>query len=132
MRDLIKTLAVALDNDDYATARTTLADDVKYEVKDEILEGPDAVLDSYEKSSIMAHNLFDGVEYDHEIGAIEDNQVTVNYTDALTIGDETLVHHARQIYTVDADRGVTEIVNFELPGESAKVDEFLARHGKSR
>lgn len=132
MRDLIKTLALALDHDDYTTARTALSDDVRYEVKGEVLRGPDAVLQSYEQASIMAHELFDAVGYDHEIGEIESDQITVDYTDALTIGDETLVHHARQIYTVDPDRGVIEIVNVELPGESAKVDEFLARHGKSR
>ena len=133
MRDLVSRLAVALDSDDYVTALSTLADDVRYEVGGETLIGPQAVVDSYEAASIMAHKLFDEVGYDHEIvQSSPEGDFTINYVDILTIDDETLVHHARQKLTVDPNNGVTHIVNVELPGERDKVDAFLERHGKSR
>ncbi len=132
MRDLVSTLARALDNDDYETARTALAPDVRYEVKGSVLEGPEAVLESYRGASEMAHRVFDAVGYDHEITSEDGKTFVVNYTDALTIEDETLVHHARQIYTVEPGRGVTQIVNVELPGEADRVDQFLSRYGRSR
>ena len=132
MKHMVETLARALDEDDYDTARTVLAPGVTYEVKGQVLEGPDDVLDSYRDASSMAHRIFDGVGYDHVISQGSDSGFVVDYRDVLTIGDETLVHHARQEYTVDPERGVVHIVNVELPGEAKRVDDFLARHGRSR
>lgn len=133
MKNLVRRLAVALDSDDYETAFSTLAKDVQYELGAETLVGPQAVVDSYQAASVMAHDLFDQVGYDHEIvESSPDGEFTINYEDILTIGDETLVHHARQKLKVDPAIGVTHIFNIELPGERERVDEFLHRHGKSR
>lgn len=132
MREIVERLALALDNDDYDTAHSTLADDVQYDVKGMTLVGPEAVVDSYRAASLQAHELFDAVGYDHEISSEADGEFVIEYTDILTIGEETLVHHARQNLSVDPNLGVTRIVNVEIPGEADNVDRFLARHGKSR
>lgn len=132
MQEVVEKLALALDSDDYETARSVLSEDITYEVKGETLTDPDAVVDSYRMASKQAHEIFDRVEYDHELDVDDGSGTyTMNYTDILTIGDETLVHHARQIIRV-SDGKVDHIVNVEIPGERENVDEFLARHGRSR
>lgn len=130
-REIVRKLARALDADDYETARSTLASDVRYEVKGDILRGADAIVDSYRSSSEQAHRIFDEVGYDHEISNEHEGTYTIDYTDTLTIADETHVHRARQLVTVE-DGMVARIVNVELNGEAASVDSFMARHGRSR
>lgn len=131
MKEIVESLAVALDADNYEAAHTTLAANVRYEVKGLTLIGPDAVVDSYRGASEQAHELFDGVGYDHEITQEGDNTYVISYRDILTIAEETVIHHARQDVTV-VDGEVVQIVNVELDGQRELVDEFLARHGRSR
>lgn len=130
-RKIVEKLARALDADDYETARSTFASNVRYKVRGDILLGAHAIVDSYRSSSQHAHRIFDNVRYDHEIANEYEGTFTIDYTDILTIADETHVHHARQFVTVD-DGLVCEIVNVELDGEAESVDRFLARHGRSR
>ena len=131
--DTVEALAAALDNDDYTTVLSLLSDDVTYELGNRTLRGPEAVAASYRESSEMARRIFDSVEYGHSHPRTTDGHTFgIAYTDTLTIDDETLIHNAHQTVTVDRTKGVTHITNEEVPGESAKVEEFLERHGRSR
>ena len=121
-------MATALDHDDYEGAHGLLHPEVVYEIGEETLHGPDAVVESYRSSSEMAHGLFDTVGYGHEIVETEGPTFTVRYRDVLTVDGETHTHFARQEMTVGSDRTVARIVDRPVPGERAKVDEFMARH----
>lgn len=126
-------LARALDHDDYEAAASVLSSTVRYEVYGEVLEGPEAIVASYRVASENARRIFDEVAYDSSVSRTKDPSVfSVDYADILTIGDETLVHKALQHVTAESGVGVTEIVNVDVPGEGARVDDFLARHGRSR
>lgn len=130
--DVADRLAQALDDDDYETARALLSPHVVYEVGDETLVGPDAVVDSYRAASTMGRQMFDELGYGHETPTpVGEGSFEVRYTDVLTIDDDTHVHYARQEITV-GDGGVTRIVDRPVPGEREKVDEFISRHGISR
>lgn len=132
-REYIETLAAALDSDDYETAKSAFAESVSYVIGEETLLGPDRIVASYREASEMAHRIFDDVGYDHQVHGTDDpEQFIVAYQDILTIGNETLTHQARQHVRAQTDKGVVHIVNVEVPGESERVDEFLARHGRSR
>lgn len=131
--DLVERLAAALDADDYPTAASVMAERVRYTIGDQDLTGPEAVVASYRAASEMAHRLFDQVEYGHRVIPSDDpHTFRVSYSDNLTVGAETLRHMAEQEVTVVPDQGVVRIVNVELPGETARVDAFLERHGLSR
>lgn len=131
--DIVSRLAEALDRDDYETAGSAMADRVEYSIGDQVLVGPEAVVDSYRAASEMAHRLFDRVEYGHRVMTTDDpNAFRVSYSDTLTISGETLKHMAEQHVTVAPGEGVVRIVNVEVPGEREKVDAFLERHGLSR
>ena len=130
---MVKSLAQALDADDYEAARAVLAPDVSYEIGDEKLVGPDAVLASYRSASEMAQRLFPSVEYRHQvIGTVERTKYRVRYFDVLTAGEETHEHVAEQMVTVDPQLGVVRIVDTPVPGEREKLDEFMERHHITR
>ena len=129
----VKSLAQALDDDDYEAARGLLSPEVVYEIGDERLVGPDAVLASYRSASAMAHRLFPGVEYRHQvIGTVERTKYRVRYSDILTVGEDTHEHIAEQAVTVDPQLGVVRIVDTPVPGEREKLDEFMEEHNITR
>lgn len=131
--DYIKTLAQALDDDDYETATSVMTPDVEYVIGDQTLSGPAAIVASYKAASEMAHRIFDGVGYDHEIVATDDPDLFhIHYSDILTIGDETLTHKALQYVRAEEGKGVVHIINVDVPGERERVNDFLTRHGRSR
>lgn len=131
--EVVETLATALDEDDYDTARSVLDPEVVYEIGGNTLIGPDAVVDSYRKSSELAHQLFDEVAYDHEIlGTDEGAAFRVRYRDLLTAGGETHAHFAEQEVTLGRHWVVVKIVDRPMPAEREKLEEFMARHGISR
>ncbi len=131
--EFVKSLADALDADDFETAADNMADDVVYTIGDRVYEGPAAIVASYRESSEMAGRIFDEVGYDHVVFPTDDpNTFRVSYSDILTVGDDVLHHQAEQHLTVSPGSGVVRIVNVEVPGEREKLDEFLAKHGLSR
>jgi hypothetical protein len=131
--DLVERLAAALDADDYPTAASVMAERVRYTIGEEDLTGPEAVVAGYRAASEMAHRLFDRVEYGHRvIPSDSPHAFRVRYSDTLTVAGETLRHMAERQVTVAPGEGVVRIVNVELPGETAKVDAFLERHGLTR
>lgn len=128
--DLVERLAQALDDDDYATAASVMADRIEYSIGNQQLHGPEPVLASYRDSSEMAHRLFDRVEYGHHLMPTDDpNTFRVSYSDTLTVAGETLKHTAEQHVTAVPGDGVVRIVDVDLPGERDKVDGFMKRHG---
>jgi len=131
--DLVEQLAEALDRDDWPSVASAMAERVHYSIGEEELIGPEDVVASYRTASEMAHRLFDRVEYGHQLVPTDDpNTFRVGYSDTLTVSGETLTHQAEQHVTVAPGEGVVRIVNVEVPGERAKIDEFLERHGLSR
>lgn len=122
-------LAKALDKDDFETAKSLMGPGVVYQIGDDRLVGPEAVVDSYRRASGMAHALFDTVDYDHVIqGVIEQNTVRIRYSDLLGVGEDQHSHIAVQDITIDPTLGIVEIVDRPVPGEREKLDGFLASH----
>ena len=131
--EYVETLAQALDSDDYATAESVMSADVEYVIGDKTLIGPQAIVASYKTASEMAHLIFDAVAYDHDIVSSDDPTFfSIDYSDILTIDDETLTHMAVQHVRAKPRRGVVHITNVDVPGERERVDAFLERHGRSR
>jgi hypothetical protein len=131
--DIVERLADALDRDDYEAAMKVMADRVRYSIGEQVLEGPEAVVQSYRTASETAHRLFDRVEYGHDVVSTDDpHTFRVSYSDKLTVSGESLTHMAEQQVTVDPEQGVIGIVNVDVPGEREKVDAFLHRHDLSR
>jgi hypothetical protein len=131
--DIVESLARALDEDDFTTAASTMAERVEYLIGGQTIRGPDAVVASYRAASETARRLFDGVTYGHEVIPTDDpSSFRVSYSDELSAGSETLRHLAEQHVTVAPGEGVVRIVDVDVPGERERLDEFMQRHRISR
>lgn len=120
---------MALDSNDYETARSLMDPEVVYIIGEHRLVGPEEVVGSYQRASEMAHSLFDTVEYGHVVqGVVEQQTVRVRYSDALGVGGDEHSHYSVQDLTIDPDRGIVEIVDRPVPGEREKLDDFMASH----
>lgn len=123
--------ARALDADDLAAARPYLDSDCHYQLRDETLRGPDAILESYRRASRMAQELFDDVAYASRVLAVKGDTAVVHYEDILTLDGETHVHNVRQRLAFGGDGLIAYIEHEDLPGERERLERFLARFGKT-
>jgi hypothetical protein len=133
VHDVISGLARALDDDDFATARTFLAEDCVYEVGETTHRGPAAIVGSYAAASARAHRLFDEVRYESEVGPVTGAAATVTFTDYLfKAGHPWHRYRLQQTFTVDATGRIARIVHEEIPGERARLDDYFKACGIAR
>ena len=128
-----RTLAAALDAEDYLTARRALDSACVYEVGDEVHEGPDAILASYAASAAWVRRTFDDVRYESLAEPLPDGRVSVLYTDYLVLaGGRMHRHRCRQTLTIASDGHVTRIEHQDLPGEREALEAFFDAAGIER
>mgnify|MGYP000885101595 CR=1 FL=1 len=125
-----RAFASALDRDDFATARPFLSSRCVYEVRGSVLEGPDAILASYENATRDARAQFDEVFYESEVEATATG-ARIHYTDIVRRNGREHRHRCVQHLTFAADEKITRIVHEDLPGEREAVRAFLADCGEA-
>jgi len=121
-------LAKALDREDYDTARALLADDCGYAIRDQQIDGADAIIASYQTNADAGHQQFDDLRFESAVSAISPNEARIDYTDYVECAGETLVHRCAQLVTVDDSGKVTAITHVDLPGERERLEAFKAKH----
>lgn len=121
--------AHALDKDDMAVAKGFLAGDCVYQLHDQILRGLEEIINSYQASSQKAKEHFDSVRYESAVVEIEDQQVTIEYLDELTVGTSSHQYRCRQRLTFSARAEIIKIDHIEMQGEREKLNRFLREHG---
>lgn len=121
-------LAKALDREDYESARQLLAEDCRYEIRGEVLEGADAIIESYRSNGDSGNERFDRVEYESAVEAIESG-ARINYTDRITKAGETHVHRCAQEVRANAEGLIEFIRHVDLEGEREALQAFCERHG---
>lgn len=121
--------ARALDADDFETAATFLAPDCLYVTGAETLDGPRAILESYERNSAWARQNLDAVEYESTLVSTNGASASIAFLDRVAKGTETLDHRCRQTYDVDARGLIVRIEHHDLPGEREKLRAFFDKCG---
>lgn len=129
---VVARLAAARDADDFDTVSHLLARDCVYTIGEAIQSGPEAITASYRQGSVLAHRLFEAVAFSHQIVAVNERTVLVDFEDVLTYRGDLLVHHSLQEFTVSRGGVITGISDVSDPSEGAKVQEFETRHGLRR
>src|SRR4029079_12151314 len=105
-----RTLAAALDAEDYLTARRVLAPACVYVLAADVYEGPDAILAVYADTAAWVRRTFDDVRYERAVERLPDGRVSVLYTDFLVqAGGRMHRHRSRQDLTIDLNGRVTRI-----------------------
>jgi hypothetical protein len=121
-------LAHALDREDYHTARALLADECGYAIREQRIDGADAIINSYQTNADAGRRQFDDVRFESAVSAISTNEARIDYTDYVECAGEKLVHRCAQLVTVDDTGKVTAITHVDLPGEREKLVAFSAKH----
>jgi hypothetical protein len=103
-----------------------------YTIGEATHSGPEAITASYRQGSALARRLFEAVAFSHEIVAVNERTVLVDFADVLTYRGDLLVHHSLQEFTVSRGGVITGIRDVSDPSERAKVQEFETRHGLRR
>ena len=130
---VVMRLALALDADDYTTARACLDDDCVYVGRDETWTGSEAIIGSYADASAWAHRTFDEVRYSSEVGEPADATVPVTFTDyLLKAGGRWHRYRCRQEFTVGPEGRIVRITHHDLPGERDSLDAYFRECGVER
>jgi hypothetical protein len=115
--------AAALDADDFAAARPLLAEGCRYEVRGEVLVGPDAILDSYRAASDGARREFSAVAYTSRVSRAEGNSATIEFADRIERAGRSHTFRSLQHLTV-TDGLITAIRHEDLAGERERLAAF--------
>jgi len=132
-RAIAAAMARALDADDLDAARALLADDCVYELRDDTLRGPEAVLASYRDASAMARRLFDEVRYESDIESVSGATARVTFTDyLLKAGHPWHRYRCMQAFTVGTGGRIVRIVHEEIPSEREALERYFRECGIER
>jgi hypothetical protein len=123
--------ASALDRCDFAEAVKYLAGDCQYQIAQETLVGPDAIICSYRLSAEWGSRTLDRIAYESQV-TDEIDSLSVLFIDRITHGGQTHEYRCRQHLWLNHAGKIARILHEELPGEREKLDEFFARCGVRR
>jgi hypothetical protein len=121
--DVAARFAAALDADDFAAAGALLSPECRYEVRGEVLTGPEAILASYREASESARREFGRVTYSSCVIEATDTTAIIEFADHLERAGTAHTFRSRQHLEVTAGR-VTAIRHEDLPGEREKLAAF--------
>jgi hypothetical protein len=130
--EIARRLAVALDAEDYETARACLAVECIYHSPDGVLVGPDAIISSYRENGASGRARFEQVQFESLVESAGPTEALITYTDRVRLGG--MWHHfrCRQLVRMGGSGLVDEIRHEELPGERERLHQFEAQAGRAR
>lgn len=126
--EVVRRFAAALDREDYRAAHGLLHPRCVYTIRGAMIEGPEAIVDSYRGNGDTAARVFDEIAYGSEIAAGEDGWIVVRFFDRITHAGERLEHVCEQWVRVDAAGAIVRIEHRDLPGERERLEAFKKRH----
>ena len=124
-RSVAGCFAKALDADDFESAITTLSPECQYSFNDELLQGPDTIIQSYRDASEKAKQLFDRIDYRSELVEIGAERVVVKFWDRLEVRGQSHLYSSKQQLTFSPDGRIVRIDHEEISGEREALDAFL-------
>ena len=120
----------ALDLDDFPTAQSLLAEKCTYDIGEEILRGPQAIVSSYEKNMLEGRQKLDELVWgESTVEWLGDKKVAVYFTDYLKHKGEEHIHRCRQVLSFDGDGKVVHIEHQNLPNEPERLKAFYQMVG---
>lgn len=128
-RHVALALACALDEDDWAAARSLLADDCEYHLGGQVVRGADAIVASYRTNSEKARRRLDRVAYASELERADASRATVLFVDRLEHAGLRHEFRCRQTFTLNAGGRVARIDHAELQREREALEAFFRRAG---
>jgi hypothetical protein len=125
--EIVRRFAVALDEEDYNSARSVLAAGCVYVFREETYDGPEAIVASYQGNGEAA-KAFDEISYGSRVREGEDGWIVIEFWDELVHRGETHRHVCEQWAKV-GDGAVVRIEHRDLEGERERLEGFKKRVG---
>lgn len=120
----------ALDLDDFRTALSLLAETCTYDIGEEILKGPKAIVSSYESNMLEGRKKLDELVWgESTVEWMGDLKVAVYFTDYLKHKGKSHIHKCRQVLSFDELGKIVHIEHQNLPGEPEKLKAFYQTVG---
>jgi hypothetical protein len=108
--------ARALDAEDYDYVATCLSSTCEYSIRDRIVRGGPAIVESYREAGTWAASMLDSVRYETEVRSAPTGAV-ITFLDHLSHHGNTLTHRCEQYLEFDEAGQICRILHVDLPGE---------------
>ena len=130
--DIAISFGHSLDQDDFSTTLKLLAKDCRYDMGGSILNGPEAIVNSYSENMKEGRAKFDLLEWGKStVEDLGDGNYEVFFTDFLGHRGIEHIHRCKQRLHVNADLKIVSIDHINLPGEPEKLAAFKQQVGLS-
>ena len=129
---IVERFAQALDEDDFDTARSFVAEDCTYLQGEDELIGPDAIIASYQGNSEWARENLDELRYESSVRDLGDGLFEVHYADHSYHKQQRHTFRCAQRIALNAEGKIARIIHFELPGQREALNDFFTRVGIER
>jgi len=125
MKIIAEKFGRSLDHDDFDLTYSLLHPQCRYTIGETIIEGPEAICNSYEGNMVEGRIKFDELQWGNSrIEAIDDHQFYVHFTDHLTHQGQYFKHQCKQKLTINNDQLITHIEHINNPSEHARLKAF--------
>ncbi len=121
--------AAALDADDYSAAEALLSPKCVFVSRREVLEGQEAILNSYRKSIERAQELFDAVFYESDVLSSNETSAEILFADQLSYGEKNHIYRSRHFLDFSFTGEIVRNRQQEIPGEGRRLKEFIKKCG---
>jgi hypothetical protein len=127
--EIAKAFVKVMDSEDYEPAKQFLEKDCQYRVGEVVYEGPDSIIESYKSHHDFAKSTFDSVIYKSELSQNSDEEFEVTYIDIITHRSKTHTYKCKQLFRLNSENMITEIIHEDVPGEYERIKAFYAEIG---
>lgn len=135
-RDVVEQFAQALDRDDFGRVRALLSRSCVYAIRDETLEGPDAICGSYAEAAAWGRSKLDELVYESAVvdprAGAGHGAATVRFTDRMRHAGQSHVHTCEQTVELGEDGLIARIEHVDLEGEREKASAWFEAVGLER
>ncbi|GMQ78957.1 MAG: hypothetical protein BMS9Abin02_1506 [Anaerolineae bacterium] len=121
--------AAALDADDFTAAEALLSPKCVSVSGREVLEGREAIINSYRKSSERAQELFDTVFYESDVLSSSETSAEILFADQLSSGEMKHIYRSRHFLEFSSAGEIVQIRQEEIAGERQRLKAFIEECG---
>lgn len=127
---VVNTLVRAIQDGDFATASACLAEHCDYDSNTGFYEGRAATVHAFQTYYRVSQQLFDEMRTDLFVEPRDDRHATVHFSSfLLKAGAPWHRYRCRQDFAIDDQGLVVQIVDFEIPEESAALERWMGESG---
>ena len=124
-----KAFATHMDHDNFASAKTFLAEDCQYVSGDKIYNGPSEIMASYKEHSDYAKSTFDSVIYESSVKQLKNGIFEATYKDVIKKNGNSHSYSCKQILEFNSNGKIQKIIHQDILGEYEKLKAFYKKTG---